>query len=105
MASIDEEGNILPVEDYRIAGRYDHLMIALDNDKIPTSAYSSGTSYVTDGDTAYDSIRTDVYGNPITVELRALSTTKYYVVWPSGSGVGVKAFTGYANAKDIAKLD
>ncbi|MCI8658017.1 MAG: hypothetical protein HFF72_11380, partial [Oscillospiraceae bacterium] len=104
VASIDEEGNILPVEDYRIAGRYDHLMIALDNDKIPTSAYSSGTSYVTDGDTAYDSVRTDVYGNPITVELRALSTTKYYVVWPSGSGVGVKAFTGYANAKDIAKL-
>ena len=105
VASIDEEGNILPVEDYRITGRYNHLMIALGNDKIPTSAYSSGTPYVTDGDTAYDENPEDENGAPITnVELRALNTTKYYVVWPAGSGVGVKAFTGYASAGDIVKL-
>ena len=105
VASIDEEGNILPVEDYRITGRYNHLMIALGNDKIPTSAYSSGTPYVTDGDTAYDVNPEDENGDPITnVELRALNTTKYYVVWPAGSGVGVKAFTGYASAGDIVKL-
>ena len=105
VASIDEEGNILPVEDYRITGRYNHLMIALGNDKIPTSAYSSGTPYVTDGDTAYDVKPEDENGDPINnVELRALNTTKYYVVWPAGSGVGVKAFTGYASAGDIVKL-
>ena len=105
VASIDEEGNILPVEDYRITGRYNHLMIALGKDKIPTSAYSSGTPYVTDGDTAYDVKPEDENGAPITnVELRALNTTKYYVVWPAGSGVGVKAFTGYASAGDIVKL-
>ena len=99
VAAITADGTLLPVHDSSVTGRYDHAMIDMKNNKIPTMAAVEGTIYgTTDGsNTAYDK-------NEGTAEVRALDSTIYYVVWGSNGNARVLSFVGYDNAPSAKKL-
>ena len=107
VAAISGE-DILPVEDASVTGRYLRSMINMDEENagtkaIPTNTYKTGTVYFTNAnsDTAYDAEGAEV-------EVRALSNTVYYVVYPlspNSREVGVKSWTGYGNVPSVIKDD
>ena len=106
VATLTGDGMLLPV-DYASTGtaRTDKVvrMLAPKNNAIPTSAasYNAEVYRTSDSlgitDTAYDAADG-------TAELRALSSTTYYLVYPSGnaeSGFVVERYVGYANVPSI----
>ena len=100
IASISEDGTILPVHSQYVTGRNYHDMIDMIGNKVPTNKSNStfGKVYGTtnSSDTAYDSDVRDGDGNLMdNVEVIARADTVYYVV--AGKTV-VDVFTGYKNA-------
>ena len=100
IASISEDGTILPVHSQYVTGRNYHDMIDMIGNKVPTNKSNStfGKVYGTNNssDTAYDSDVRDGDGNLMdNVEVIARADTVYYVV--AGKTV-VDVFTGYKNA-------
>ena len=98
VASISEDGTILPVHSRYVTGRNNHDMIDMLDNNIPTQKSDSTYGHVygttNDSDTAYES-RWDEDGNPVSVEVIARADTVYYVV--NGTRV-VKVATGYKDA-------
>ena len=129
VAAIAEDGTILPVENSSVTGRYQHSILDLYaadiNDGkavVPTAAAVKGTVYSTTNgaNTAYNTLGDqgdvkpsnffDVGYNPNnpnwTYDVRALTSTDYYVVYPVGNGnVEVIHTVGYPNAPDLSKLE
>ena len=100
IASISEDGTILPVHSQYVTGRNYHDMIDMIGNKVPTNKSNStfGKVYGTtnSSDTAYDSDVRDGDDNLMdNVEVIARADTVYYVV--AGKTV-VDVFTGYKNA-------
>lgn len=97
---LDEDGNLLPVDDESVYTRTTKRMVAVNNDEIVKDKYLKGVDYTTSrgADTAYNTEGADC-------EIRALTDTVYYYVYPAGKNVVVREYVGYNNLPSLTKDD
>ncbi|MCI8539219.1 MAG: S-layer homology domain-containing protein, partial [Oscillospiraceae bacterium] len=110
VASLNEDGVLTPVDRLSTNTSNKRVIRLIDTGKkVPGNTLTPGTAYTTElnAKTAYDKKDTDKYtGNE--VEIRALSSTIYYYVYPTNSDRGnpiVREYTGYNRLPDLKESE
>ena len=101
VACLNEDGEIVPVDE--VFTRKDVNIIDLGRQYLDDNHWYTGDVYYSD-DIAYDTNAISAEDDTDRVEVRALSSTVYYFVYPSGDDyddVVVKEYVGYANLPEL----